>query len=124
MGQVKLRVVFTMHVVPPGHDDGVLTSSVTVWREGRRRLGGESLWQASPKRPGGWDPTLQRMHWYRDCESLLRTYGYRGKWRHSPYGRFGVFWKKHHDSKSLENEIAVFERLGNEKVWGRRRTRG
>ena len=64
------------------------------------------------------------MHWYRDCESLLRTYGYRGKWRHSPYGRFGVFWKKHHDSKSLENEIAVFERLGNEKVWGRRRTRG
>jgi len=123
VSRIKLRVAFAVHVVPPGFDDGVLTSSVTVWIEGAKRLGDDSLWQASPNRPGGWNASLQRLHWYRDCEELLRSYGYRGKWRHSPQGRFGSCWKKHRDSKSLEQEIAVFDRLGSEKVWGRRRTK-
>jgi hypothetical protein len=122
VGQAKLRVVFTVHVVPPGHDHGVLTSSVTVWLEGRKRLGDHRLWRASPKKPGGWNASLRRLDWYRNCEDLLRSYGYRGKWRHSPSGRFGDFWKKHRDSKSLVAELAVLERLGEERVWGRRRT--
>jgi hypothetical protein len=121
--RVKLRVAFTVHVVPPGHDDGVLTSSVTVWPEGRKRPGGDRLWRASPKRPGGWNARLQQVDWYQSCEGLLRTYGYRGKWRHSPSGRFGDFWKKHHDSKSLAREVAVLEQLSHEELWGRRRTR-
>jgi hypothetical protein len=54
---------------------------------------------------------------------VLRDYGYHGKWRHSPSGRFGDFWKKHRDSKSLEKEVAVLEKLSDEKVRGRRRTR-
>ena len=124
IGRTKLRVVFTAHVVPPGHDDGVLASSVTVWLEGGRRVGDDRLWQASPNAPGGWNASLQRLNWYRDCEDLLRSYGYRGKWRHSPQGRFGDFWKKHRDSVSLEGELAILERLGNERIWGRRRTRG
>lgn len=79
VGRVKLRVVFTVHVVPPGHDDGVLTSSVTVWRDGGRRLGDDRLWRASPTKPGGWDPSLRQLDWYRRCEGVLRDYGYRGK---------------------------------------------
>ena len=124
VGRVKLRVAFTVHVVPPGHDDGVLTSSVTVWPEGRKRLGGDRLWRVSPKTPGGWNARLQGLDWYRQCEGLLRTYGYRGKWRHSPSGRFGDFWKKHHDSTSLAREVAVLEQLSHENLWGRRRTSG
>jgi hypothetical protein len=123
VGAVKLRVAFTVHVVPPGHSDGVLTSSVTVWPEGRKRAGGDRLWQASPKMPGGWNSTLKQADWYRSCDGLLRTYGYHGKWRHSPTGRFGDFWKKHRDSKSLEREVAVLEQLSHEQLWGRRRTR-
>ena len=112
-----------MHVVPPGHDDGVLTTSVTVWPEGGKRFGRDTLWRASPKRPGGWNASLREVDWYRRCEGLLRTYGYRGKWRHSPTGRYGDFWKKHSDSKSLVNEVGALEQLSHERLWGRRRTR-
>src|SRR5262245_2406285 len=92
VGRGELTVAFTVHVVPPGHDDGVLTSSVTVWPPGRKQRGTPRLWKASAKRPGGWNPTLVRLDWYRKCERMLRSYGYHGQWRHSPYGRFGDFW--------------------------------
>jgi hypothetical protein len=124
VGRTKLTVAFTLHVVPPGHSDGVLASSVTVWPGVRRRLGDDRLWSASPKIPGGWNAALRRMGWYEDCEDLLRSYGYHGKWRHSPFGRFGDFWKKHPDSKSLVAEVAVLERLSKENLWGRRRPGG
>jgi len=82
------------------------------------------MWNAGSNRPGGWNRALQRKDWYGDCESLLRSYGYHGKWRHSPWGRFGSFWKKHRDSEALAGEIYNLERLSNERFWGRRRTTG
>ena len=122
LGRADLRVAYTVHVVPPGHEDGVFTSSVTVWPPGRKRPGSDRAWKASPKRPGGWNPALRRSNWYGQCERLLRSYGYRGQWRHSPWGRFGDFWKKHPNSKALAAEAAVLETLSNERFWGRRRT--
>jgi hypothetical protein len=118
----ELRVNFNVHVVPPGHDEGVFTSSVTVWPPGRKRRGNTRLWNGGSKKPGGWNLSLRQVNWYADCERLLRTYGYRGKWRHSPWGRFGDFWKRHPDSKTLAAEPALLETLSDEQFWGRRRT--
>ncbi len=122
IGRGELRVAYAVHVVPPGHEDGVLTSSVTVWPPGRKRRGSDRLWNAGSKRPGGWNATLRQANWYGDCERLLRGYGYHGKWRQSPWGRFGDFWKKHRNSKALAAEPTVLERLSKEPFWGRRRT--
>lgn len=68
--------------------------------------------------PGGWDAALLRANWYRECARLVRRYGYHGKWRNSPWGRFGDFWKKHRDSRSLVAEPALFEVLSRETFWG------
>ena len=122
LGRSELRVAYGVHVVPPGHEDGVFASSVTVWPPGRKRPGSSRLWNAGSKRLGGWNSTLRQSNWYRDCERLLRSYGYRGKWRHSPWGRFGDFWKKHGHSKALAVELGLLEALSNEPFWGRRRT--
>jgi len=119
----ELRINFNVHVAPPGHDEVVFTSSVTVWPPGRKRRASGRLWNAGSNRPGGWNQALRQSNWYRDCERLLRSYGYRGKWRHSPWGRFGDFWKKHPDSRALAAEPSVLQRLSSEQFWGRRRTR-
>jgi hypothetical protein len=113
----QLRVAFNVHVVPPGHDDGVLTSSVTVWPPDRKRRGSNRAWNASSKRSGGWNEALRESNWYGECEKLLRSYGYHGKWRPSPSGRFGDFWRKHRDSKALAAELAVLQRLSAEQFW-------
>jgi hypothetical protein len=119
----ELRVSYIVHVAPPGHEDGVFTSSVTVWPPRRKRRGSERLWNAGSKRPGGWNASLRASNWYGDCERLLRRYGYHGKWRHSPWGRFGDFWKKHRNSQALAAEPAALEKLSSEHFWGRRRTK-
>lgn len=60
------------------------------------------------------------MEWYALCQRELRRYGYRGAWRHSPWGRFGDFWKKHADASSLVKETKRMEALKREPFWGRR----
>jgi hypothetical protein len=53
--------------------------------------------------------------------TVLRRYGYRGAWRHSPWGRFGDFWKSHEDAASLLQETQRLEALKGKEFWGRRR---
>lgn len=123
VGRTEIRVAYDLHVVPPGGNEGAFRSSVTVWTKGRRRrVEGRTPWNVSPSKPGGWNSALLRLGWYQECEQLLRRYGYRGKWRHSPWGRFGDFWKSHEDPPSLLKEVELFETLSDERVWGRRRT--
>lgn len=116
----ELRVYFRIYVVTPGMKHGPLASSVEVWPPGPKRRGSEKVWQKSPKAPGGWNRALVRVRWYEDCERLLRSHGYNGQWRQSPEGRFGYFWKKHRDSKSLASEVARIEELSRERFWGSR----
>lgn len=59
------------------------------------------------------------LDWYESCERELARYGYRGEWRHSPWGRFGDFWKRHRDAASLLKEVDAIETLKGEAFWGR-----
>jgi hypothetical protein len=117
VGGQKVTVCFTLHVVPDGGGEGAFRSSVTVWPDGRRSTG------ASRSR---WSPVLLRRGWYAACQQELEVWGYRGKWRPSPWGRFGDFWKRHSGSASLVAELAELDELKVEPwaAWGRRRTSG
>jgi len=121
VGRTEVTVNYGIHVVPPGGREGVFRSSVTVWPKGRKR-GSASQWNAGSKKPGGWNAALVRLEWYQLCERELRRCGYRGTWRHSPWGRFGDFWKSHKDAASLLQETKRLEALSGEQFWGRRRT--
>jgi len=123
VGRTELTVIYSVHVVPPGHAFGVLTSSVTVWTKGRKRKIPAGGWSTSTRTPGGWNAALLKLDWYRTCQRTVGRYGYKGEWLHSPWGRFGDFWKKHSDVASLLNEVDAIERLSNEAFWGRRRTK-
>jgi len=99
--RAKVSVSYILHVVPPGGGEGSFRSSVMVWTTAKRIAG---------KAPD-WTPALARAHWYETCQRVLRRYGYRGKWRRSQWGRFGDFWKSHLDGRSLEAEIATFDKI-------------
>jgi hypothetical protein len=99
VGRAKVSVSYILHVVPPGGREGPFRSSVMVWTTAKRSGG----------RKPDWNPFLARANWYQTCQRVLRRYGYRGKWRRGPWGRFGDFWKSHADGRSLEAEVATFE---------------
>jgi hypothetical protein len=120
VGRTEVTVNYGIHVVPPGGREGVFRSSVTVWPKGRKR-GSPRQWNAGSKKPGGWNAALLRLDWYQLCERELRRRDYRGTWRHSPWGRFGDFWKSHKDAASLLRETKRLEALSGQGFWGRRR---
>ena len=116
VGRTQVTVQYLVHVVPPGGREGVFRSSVTVWLKSRR----QRSW-----RTGGWNKNLVNTGWYGAYQRLLARHGYRGKWRPSPWGRFGDFWKSINNGPSLVAEIATLESMQAEhlRLWGRRRTR-
>ena len=116
VGRTQVTVAFALHVVPPGGgSEGVFRSSVSAWPKARRR---------GPSEYGTWNAELLRLEWYAECRRELGRYGYRGKWRPSPWGRFGDFWRSHPDEASLLAEVEALEALGSEAFWGRCRTKG
>jgi len=113
VGRTQITVAFGLHVVPPGGGkEGVFRSSITVWPSGRKRR---------PRHYGTWNAELRRLNWYDECRGKLQSYGYRGTWRRSPWGRFGDFWRAHPNEASLVAEIARLDALSNEPFWGRHR---
>jgi hypothetical protein len=101
VGRTQVAVSCAVHVVPDGLE-GSFGSSVTVWPKGRKRRASQSA---------GWNAILVRMDWYRACQRALQRHGYRGKWRASPWGRFGDFRKSLKDGHALTAEIAILERI-------------
>jgi hypothetical protein len=89
---VRTQVSYGLHVLSSGATDGPLASNVAIW--------------ANPK--GKPRPTPE---WYKQCERLLYRHGYRGRWRGSPSGRIGDFWRRHKDVESLVAEAAALDSI-------------
>lgn len=127
ISSIKIDMTYRVMVLPPGSCNGIYCSSVIAWNARRKKMPGLSGNLGRRDRPfrksEGWNPVLLRLGWYRDFERLLNSYGYRGQWMQSPWGRFGDFWKKHKNAAALEQEIATLEDLRNDlaKRWGNRK---
>ena len=101
VGRAKLTVCYKVHVISSRR----LTykASITVWPTARRRF--------TSRTQLGWHPDLVKMGWYQACAREFRRHGYHGRWRWSPCGRFGDFWKSLKDSSALAREAHRLERL-------------
>ena len=97
-------VCYKIHAIPARRTE--YRSSITLWPRPKR--GRISHAQA------GWHEDLVKSNWYSSCRKELRSRGYHGRWRWSPWGRFGDFWKSLTDFESLMREARVLDELRRE----------
>jgi hypothetical protein len=102
VGRTRVSLSFGIHVVPPAQGYRPFRAIVGIWPKGRQRF----TWEKAD-----WHPTLLRLGWYRWCQTLLRRYGYRGRWRASPWGQFGNFERTFRRASALLAELDNLERL-------------
>src|SRR5215510_13284747 len=101
VGRAKLTVCYKVHVIPSRRP--TYKASITVWPTARRRF--------TSRTQLGWHPDLLRTGWYQVCAREFRQLGYHGRWRWSPWGRFGDFWRPLKGAGCLEKEAHKLERL-------------
>src|SRR4029077_17508577 len=95
----RVGLTVGIHVAPPG--PGYPVYRAIVGLHPSRGRGSKS----------GWHPALQRLNWYKQCEGLLRRYGYRGTWYRGPCGRFGDFERRIRTREGLLSELDALAEL-------------
>lgn len=101
------RVACGLHAQTNGGKAVLIKASVTLWP-----------WRLDEQA----SRALLEGKWYGKVQRRLRRYGYRGRWRESPYGRFGDFWKTLSGVKAVPAEVEFLESvdwLSKEGVQGR-----
>ena len=96
---VQWRVSFNLHAVRLRNARGFAVefkSVINLWPEHLTK---------------GKDVSLGRRRWYERLQRRLRHYGYRGRWGHSPYGRYGLFEKSLKNAKTVAAEVKVLDRV-------------
>ena len=100
--RTRLTVCCAVHVMPVGQSGSPFKSSITIWPKGKTLPSAQR---------GRWNASLRDSGWYDACARSLRQRGYRGRWRPSPWGRFGDFWKDLKGTEALLAEVQALEQV-------------
>jgi hypothetical protein len=110
VGRTYFRVTYAIHATPLLRGLNVeVKSSITLWPPAHRRL--PAGWKRA-----GWNAELLEAGWYQACKRELKRLGFDGKWRASPWGRFGDFWKDLDTPSTFPAEIRLLARLS-QRAW-------
>jgi len=102
VGRTSHRVSIGVHVVPGERGYRSYRAIVSLQPRGAERFS----WTAAK-----WNPALRAAGWYQACERVLARYGYRGKWRPSPWGRMLTADRAFTTRTALVREMTALEQL-------------
>ena len=107
VARTNWTVCYKVHAIPSRRTE--YKSSITLWPRTKKHLVSRAQL--------GWHAGLVKTNWYRTCRERLRRHGYHGRWRWSPWGRFGDFWKSLDDFNTLATEARVLDQLRKEPLF-------